>query len=355
MKMLKISDLPTPPIEKIGFPWTLATEELPPQYFDENLPKISIITPTLNQGKYIEETIRSVLLQNYPKLEYIIVDGGSTDETLNIIKKYEAWITYWISEPDEGQSDAINKGLKQATGEVFNWLNSDDTYLPHALLTVGQYFLDKNLDVLCGREIQRTSGGNEWITNGTILRPSLEETIAWAFCNQPPTFTRLSIVKALGGLDNNLHFCMDAELWVHYLTRFGDKNVKKVDDVLNIFRVHAASKTSNLTQIYYRDRFNILLALGKSLKTVRFPSDFINDSPFFIPYFYRVYTYIEIIDEKKLAAYTTERLLTYHVQYMSWSSMFRFYFFILRLKLFGWQWRVYFVPFIKIKRLFLPV
>ena len=89
-------------------------------------PKISIVTPSFNQGKYIEQTIQSVLTQNYPNLEYIIIDGGSTDKTVDIIKKYEQQLSYWVTEPDKGQTDAINKGFAKCTGEIFNWINSDD-------------------------------------------------------------------------------------------------------------------------------------------------------------------------------------------------------------------------------------
>src|SRR4051812_48252088 len=102
-----------------------------------NLPKISIVTPTLNQGNFIEETILSVIGQNYPNLEYIILDGGSTDNTIEIIKKYEKHLAYWSSEPDKGQSDAINKGFKIATGDILGWINSDDYYMPGIFNHIG--------------------------------------------------------------------------------------------------------------------------------------------------------------------------------------------------------------------------
>src|SRR5262249_529742 len=105
------------------------------------LPSITIVTPSYNQVAYIEETIESVLSQGYPRLEYIIIDGGSTDGSVEIIRKYEKHLAYWVSEKDKGQSDAINKGFRRATGEIFNWLCSDDTLEPGALVRVGEAFL----------------------------------------------------------------------------------------------------------------------------------------------------------------------------------------------------------------------
>ena len=96
-------------------------------------PKISIVTPSYNQGEFLEETIRAVLLQNYPNLEYFIMDGGSTDNSVEIIKTYKPWLTYWVSEKDKGQADAINKGFERVTGDILAWLNSDDTYEPDIL------------------------------------------------------------------------------------------------------------------------------------------------------------------------------------------------------------------------------
>jgi glycosyltransferase involved in cell wall biosynthesis len=114
-----------------------------------NNPKITIITPSFNQGKYIERTIQSVLSQDYPNLEYIIIDGGSTDQTVDIIKKYERHLKYWVSEKDNGQSHAINKGLKYATGDIINWLNSDDYLEPQALNVIAESF-NSDIDIFCG-------------------------------------------------------------------------------------------------------------------------------------------------------------------------------------------------------------
>jgi glycosyltransferase involved in cell wall biosynthesis len=130
--------LPSPPLDKTGWPWTIETN---PQVYvsSRTYPRISIVTPSYNQAQFIEETIRSILLQNYPNLEYIIIDGGSTDGTVEILKKYETWLTYWVSEPDRGQSHALNKGIERATGEWIGWQNSDDVYTEKAFW----YFCEK--------------------------------------------------------------------------------------------------------------------------------------------------------------------------------------------------------------------
>ena len=143
-----LNHLPPPPPGKTGWPWTEESDPLPPLQPDNNpWPRISIVTPSFNQGQFIEETIRSILLQNYPNLEYIIIDGGSTDNSLEIIRKYESWITYWVSEPDNGQSQAINKGFKKCTGDLVNWICSDDLLCKNALYNMAP-LLNDNLNAL---------------------------------------------------------------------------------------------------------------------------------------------------------------------------------------------------------------
>lgn len=136
-----LSELPDPPPGKTGWPWTEQSDVLPETQPDgTSWPKISIVTPSYNQGEFVEETIRSILLQGYPNLEYIVVDGGSDDETVEILKKYDPWIDHWESKEDRGVSHAINKGVNRTTGDIVNWVNSDDILLPWALRGVAEGF-----------------------------------------------------------------------------------------------------------------------------------------------------------------------------------------------------------------------
>src|SRR5713226_256092 len=139
MRCPTLIELSPPPPGKTGWPWTEESPQLPDTMPDGRpWPRISIVTPSYNQGQFIEETIRSVLLQGYPSAEYIVIDGGSRDASFKIIKRYEHYIDYWISEKDKGQSDALNRGFARATGEYLTWVNSDDILLPNALYLIAQ-------------------------------------------------------------------------------------------------------------------------------------------------------------------------------------------------------------------------
>jgi glycosyltransferase involved in cell wall biosynthesis len=218
-------------------------------------PKISIITPSYNQGQYLEQTIQSVISQGYPNLEYIIIDGGSTDRSVDIIRNYEIYLTYWVSEKDNGQSDAINKGLRKATGDIVNWLNADDYYNPGALQTVANVFA-KNLSihVVCGRSrVFRNPDTTAHYSNGTDVYPgNLAKTIGWARIDQPETFFRSAAIKKMGLLNTRLHYLMDRDWWVKYLFLYGLEGIVQIPDVLVNFRLHNTSKT-----ISQREQFQI--------------------------------------------------------------------------------------------------
>lgn len=229
------------------------------------LPKISIITPSYNQGQYIEETIQSVLSQNYPNFEYIIIDGGSTDDTISIIKKYEKYIHYWISEKDEGQSDAINKGLEQATGDVFNWLNSDDVLAPNALWEIGTHFSEnKNTDVLIG--MLQVIKNNVLINSSYRMQyfKDAESTMAFGSMSQPSLFFRLEKIKLLRGVDKNYHYCMDLDLWFRYLLTFGLSYIETTKQTLAYYRIHNATKSTNEKEAY-EERLVLILTLLRAL------------------------------------------------------------------------------------------
>jgi len=227
------------------------------------LPRISIVTPSFNQGSYIEQTIRSVLNQGYPHLEYIVIDGGSTDNTVEILNKYKKQLAYWVSEPDQGQSHAINKGLAVATGEVFNWLNSDDLLAEGSLARIGNYFAaHPEADVLCGlcRIFDDKTGATVRMDRMGI-RQNAEETLLHHGMNQPSTFIRLRTVRELGGINDHFRYVMDLELWMRYLLANDLHGVRITDDLLSHFRLHGASKSVGSSTPMYAEELHLYQSL----------------------------------------------------------------------------------------------
>ena len=205
-----------------------------------HFPKISIITPSFNQGKYIEQTIRSVIEQHYPNLEYIIIDGGSSDNSVEIIKKYQSKITYWTSEKDTGQSHAINKGLKHATGDIVAWLCSDDLYLPGALHKVASVFHENpNTVMIHGGSILFGNGRKEIIkiADKTDLWLRYFSVIPFP---QPSSFFRKKLIDEQGFLREDLHFAMDYELLIRAALHY---NITSMDEIVSRYRLHKESKT----------------------------------------------------------------------------------------------------------------
>jgi len=186
------------------------------------LPIISIVTPSFNQGQYLEETILSVLNQDYPALEFFIIDGGSTDGSVEIIKKYAHRLTYWESKPDRGQSHGINKGFRMASGEIVAWLNSDDLLAPGALKVVAQAW-QKNprLGLISGQtEIIDQAGkptGNVFGSEPNVINSLLSSENP---VSQPSTFFSTSALKEVGFLDETLHMSMDWDLWLRIGARY---------------------------------------------------------------------------------------------------------------------------------------
>lgn len=212
---------------------------------NEDLPLISIVTPSYNQGQFLEETVLSVLNQDYPNLEYIIIDGGSTDGSADIIRKYEDRLAYWVSEPDKGQSDAINRGWKRSRGEVLAWLNADDTYCPGALHRAASEFQkQRDTIVITGRcTITREDG-----TLLTAKPPGDFDAIRMlkqcgGVPGQPAVFIRRCVLEQLGGPRDDLHYVMDWEYWIRIGLQYSSTRVRQVDVPLANSRDWGGSKT----------------------------------------------------------------------------------------------------------------
>ena len=247
INQIKLNNLPPPPGGKTGWPWTKASDLLPPHMPDgATWPKISIVTPSYNQAQYLEETIRSVLLQNYPNLEYIIIDGGSTDGSVAIIKKHEPWLTYWVSEKDQGQSHAINKGFNICTGDMMNWVNSDDFLLPNSLNKIALAYSQRNSEIfiIAGNSLILQKNGDyiprlpirkvdDWLT---------EFDVKYEGSIQAGWFFSKGLHKLLGPLNNDLHYAMD----IDYSLRWGkfDPEYLLIDESVAVFRIHEDAKTT---------------------------------------------------------------------------------------------------------------
>lgn len=235
-KVLGINDLPPPPPGKTGWPWTVAS----PAVAVDQPARITIVTPSYNQAAYLEETIRSVLLQGYPDLEYIVIDGGSTDGSVEIIRKYEKHLTHWVSERDRGQSEAINKGFDRATGEIRGFLNSDDVYEPGALHAVAAS-MRHGYKWVVGQVRYLDATGRTW-----PLPAYPEQSVAEWFLHcpipQPGSFWHADLHEAVGPFRENLRYFFDYEFWMRI--RFGlNQRRHIIDTPLAVYRLHDASKT----------------------------------------------------------------------------------------------------------------
>ena len=233
-------------------------------------PLVSIITPSFNQARYIEATIQSVLGQDYPRIEYIIVDGGSTDGTPDVIKKYEDKLAFWVSEKDKGQTDAINKGFARAKGDILAWINSDDTYEPGAVSAavsylaahpdVGMVYADCNFINEEGRVIGKFGSAQ---TDSRLLRQG------YVHIPQQTMFFRADLWRQVGPLDPSFYFAMDYDLWTRLVARAPLKYLP--GQVWANFRLHTSGKTiaaddrcwPEMIRVHYRDGgsfFSVIVA-----------------------------------------------------------------------------------------------
>ncbi len=263
-----LSELPAAPPGKAGWPWTEESAGLSSLREGDFLwPRISIVTPSYNQGQFIEETIRSVLLQGYPNLEYIIIDGGSTDESVEIIKKYQPWLTYWVSEKDHGQADAINKGLDRTTGEIVNWLNSDDLLYLGALKRVAlAYFEDRSAALYNGSALRvdaQGTYGSPYAARHLSAESAFEGKIPLP---QPAIFFKRESWVQHGKL-KSFYYAMDTDLFFSCIVSGHAHAVG--GPPLALMRIHEQAKTAKTDALkpMFLERFEIFSRLSRDPKT----------------------------------------------------------------------------------------
>jgi glycosyltransferase involved in cell wall biosynthesis len=260
---------------KQGWLWTDEIED--PPKVTGLLPKISVVTPSYNQGDFLEETIRSVLLQNYPNLEYIIMDGGSTDNSVDVIRYYEPWLASWISQKDKGQANAINAGFSRSTGDLLCWLNSDDTFTPNALWWIAQAFNNH-------QDAQVVYGNSALIDQDSRLIRELHDVPfnKWAYVmgginlHQAAVSWRKDLFFQLGGLSEELVDAIDGDLFIRYA--MSGARFVYIRKILAGFRKHPLSKTvlsnNHTREVMYAKRYyvkepSIYYTLGHNLFQVR--------------------------------------------------------------------------------------
>ena len=264
MRYPTLNELPSPPPGKMGWPWTEEIPGVPDAMFNgQPWPKISIVTPSFNQGEFIEETIRSVLLQGYPNLEYIIIDGGSSDGSVTIIHKYSRHIDYWVSERDNGQSEALQRGFARASGDIFGWINSDDVLASGALQAVANAWICDRPALVAGTVENFEDGqfGNKHtifrqknISFKNLLRP----WIPTVTCHQPGILFSADLYTKVGGIEPQWHIKMDYDLFLRMLAQ--DDRIASLSQTIAYFRLHGSTKTAIFTPMEMREHRRVTTA-----------------------------------------------------------------------------------------------
>ena len=239
-----LSELPSPPPGKSGWPWDQDTPE-PKTASSSQLPRVTVVTPSYNQAEFLEETLRSVLLQSYPNLEYIVMDGGSTDGSIDVIRKYEKHLAYWVSEKDRGASDAVARGFERATGSILAYLNSDDPYLPGAIhAAVAMFETQAECDVVFGDTYWTDSSGNVLAQRRQTPFSANGYLYGGADIQQPSTFWRRKVYLKVGGMNPEYQTAFDTDLYVRFTV--AGARFRHVRQFLSCFRIHSEAKSSTL-------------------------------------------------------------------------------------------------------------
>jgi glycosyltransferase involved in cell wall biosynthesis len=247
----RLHDLPPPPTGRSGWPWTTEAPLLP----EGDWPRITIVTPSFMQAAFLEETIRSVLLQGYPDLEYFVLDAGSTDGSREIIQKYEPWLAGWRWQPDRGQSAAVNEGWEKATGELIAWINSDDWYQPGAFAEIARAAVAKPTAAWFAGHVDDHAADGSFIKRHPARRMTLDELLGrhdYGF-HQPGMFWRREHIREVGSLDESLHNSFDCDLWARSVA--SGCLLEMLDAPIACFRRHRQSKTGgNAARMLAEDR-----------------------------------------------------------------------------------------------------
>jgi glycosyltransferase involved in cell wall biosynthesis len=242
-----IDDLPAPPAGRSGWPWTnQVPKSRAADRLDEPWPRICVVTPSFNQAAFLEQTLRSVLLQGYPNLEYIVIDGGSTDGSVRILERYAPWLTYWVSGPDNGQVDAINKGLRRSSSDWIGWQNSDDIYYPLALWRIAEAArCDRSAALIVGN-VNLIASDDRVITDLRFVRPTYRSMLAegMVLTNQA-AFWRTELHAGIGWLDETYGCAFDYDWFLRLLYK---GRARHIDRVLGGYRLHPDTKTNRMMQ-----------------------------------------------------------------------------------------------------------
>lgn len=207
------------------------------------LPKITVVTPSFNQGEYLEQTILSVIGQGYPNLEYIIIDGGSTDNSLDIIHKYEGHFAYWDSKPDKGQADAINRGFTNSTGEILAWLNSDDMYVPGTLNYISKCFGNTLGHKIVFGNCLRFNQGTKFAFGSNVEESHQKLDISLCdYIIQPSCFWTKTVWEKIGSLNIDLVYTLDWDWFIR--AKQAGVEFDAVGEFLSLYRLHAKHKSA---------------------------------------------------------------------------------------------------------------